>query len=1044
MKPLYAIVICIFWASAVVNGQSSVAQKITTMESSFAQPTTVKPFERLSANDTRSPNNSQIVSDAQLLLLKPEILNQLNRSAPETITMNLPVSAKESMQLLLYRVDIFSPDFSLFRSSDRARSVPYNSGHHYRGIVKGDMNSVVAMSFFENEIMGMIGTDAGNMVIGKTGSGYEGVYIIYNDKNLLNSSTFECRMPDDGGAYTLKELENNQQRDPGDCVTVYIEINDDIVDSKGGVINVTNFVTGIFNQSFVIYANENITMSVSEILAWDTPSPYSGLSSFQAFTDSVNGDIGHLVAHASYGVAASIGGLCSPNPDLTKCFSGIGNYYEFFPVYSWTVKVVTHEMGHILGSRHTHACVWNGDGTAIDGCAGYTEGDCPLPGLPPEGGTIMSYCSNADFNLGFGPQPGNVIRNKIEEAGNCLNTCQPTGPDDAGIIDIISPNRNVCGTTIVPEILLRNFGTNTLESVAIYYFMDDETPRSINWSGALSSGVTDTVPLPQLSFEEGSHALTVYTEIPNGVADSKSTNDMRAETFGSGTHGLTLTIILDDYTSETTWNIQNTTDDIVAIGGSYYAFEDGAEVVETICVPQGCLRFTIYDAQGDGICCGFGEGSYTLVDNASGEILASGGEFGSFEKTLICPPIQGCIDQDTFPDNLLTHQGPCSSSTTKYFTEDTDFRSFTISDIGQKLNVPPDGRYIDLVTVSYMMHSGESVVYGVYSGTDNLDKVEIEILRSAESVTVSLENDWNSNKEVSISISPMTFCRSETDCPDDDGDGICNSDDICPGGNDNVDFDKDGLPDGCDNCPHDANPGQEDSNGDGTGDACEFTGCSNFRTSYLSPKSLAHAGTGASISTLDFGMGNKQTDIAFNISGIDQNTNDTACLRYIEEVVIKVDAQFFGRFSGSQVSSAEVFIPGPAQTIEVVLFDSYDGDVPEDLLSIDISPVSSCADGSGPLFEWSDESGQVIDPGIDAHVYPNPSTGKGYVEFTQAPTYAKITVRDILGRIMTQKQAWRKNIVELDLSNIAREQILFVTIEVDGLPLRTIKLMLVE
>ena len=92
--------------------------------------------------------------------------------------------------------------------------------------------------------------------------------------------------------------------------------------------------------------------------------------------------------------------------------------------------VVAHELGHLFGSHHTHACRWNGNNTAIDGCAGFVEGNCGNPGNPSGGGTIMSYCHirniGINFSRGFGPQPGNVIRNNVANA-SCVQVCDTPG-----------------------------------------------------------------------------------------------------------------------------------------------------------------------------------------------------------------------------------------------------------------------------------------------------------------------------------------------------------------------------------------------------------------------------------------------------------------------------------------------------------------------------------------------------------------------------------------------------------------------------------------
>ena len=93
---------------------------------------------------------------------------------------------------------------------------------------------------------------------------------------------------------------------------------------------------------------------------------------------------------------------------------------------------------------------------------------------------------------------------------------------------------------------------------------------------------------------------------------------------------LTLTINLDNYPGETTWDVQTSGGSVLASGGSYSGA--GSTVTEDLCIPDGCeLVFTIYDSYGDGICCGYGNGSYSL--SGPNGTIASGGAFNSSEST---------------------------------------------------------------------------------------------------------------------------------------------------------------------------------------------------------------------------------------------------------------------------------------------------------------------------------------------------------------------------------------------------------------------------
>jgi hypothetical protein len=198
------------------------------------------------------------------------------------------------------------------------------------------------------------------------------------------------------------------------------------------------------NQVRTLYQNEDITAALHQIYVWTNNDPYTATASdpllqeFRDYRTSISGDLGMLLTFKNTGGRAHRNGLCNSNTKYKLGVAGIYTWYSNFTTYSWSVYVITHELGHLFGSAHTHACAWNGNNTAIDGCApvekpdGSSGGECALPAVPSGGGTIMSYCHNnavgINFNLGFGTQPGNVIRNSVQNA-NCLSFAAISGAD---------------------------------------------------------------------------------------------------------------------------------------------------------------------------------------------------------------------------------------------------------------------------------------------------------------------------------------------------------------------------------------------------------------------------------------------------------------------------------------------------------------------------------------------------------------------------------------------------------------------------------------
>ncbi len=242
------------------------------------------------------------------------------------------------------------------------------------------------------------------------------------------------------------------------------------------------------------------------------------------------------------------------------------------------------------------------------------------------------------YNSGVPGQPNGTWSNDLGyglvNAHAAVLAAAPSAPDDAGISSITSPTGNSCNGSVAPQVVLNNYGSNTLSSVTINYQLDGGSVSTYAWSGSLSSGSSTTVTLPTLTYTPGDHTLNVFTSNPNGNTDTNPNNDDATGSFYYGNNAVTLSILTDNYPGETTWDVRDSGGNVLASGGPYGA--SGTTYTENICIADGCFDFTIYDSYGDGICCAYGSGSYTLTEDATGSTLASGGAFGSQETTGFC------------------------------------------------------------------------------------------------------------------------------------------------------------------------------------------------------------------------------------------------------------------------------------------------------------------------------------------------------------------------------------------------------------------------
>ncbi|MEN0047102.1 MAG: T9SS type A sorting domain-containing protein, partial [Bacteroidota bacterium] len=405
---------------------------------------------------------------AVFLHLGEEGLQSL-QAGDKDIYLNIPVSDNESFTLELTRVQVISDDFKVETASGTIQNAPIR--FFYRGQIRGDDYSFAAISVFEGHIAGLIGDRRGNYALEKV-RGKKEQYVFYNDQFLKTLDNRNCSTEDGKISKQAPSKEILNQFDPiaNRCIKVYIECENALFINRGSIQATVEYVLALLHGSTTLYFNEDIDVQLSQIFIWDVADPYGAATSpvelKNAFKDerpNLPERIGHIIT------TRNIGGGNADRPENSHCsedniYAATANLlnpdrdtFPFPPLTSMEmentsrdIRLFTHEIGHQLGSPHTHACAWgpNND-EPFDDCGnlttlqpdGITGGcfdtlNCPVPNLPPPlGGTIMSYCHQPNFldrcnpnNVqtvgtlfvnGFGSEPGDLLRSRVS-AANCL------------------------------------------------------------------------------------------------------------------------------------------------------------------------------------------------------------------------------------------------------------------------------------------------------------------------------------------------------------------------------------------------------------------------------------------------------------------------------------------------------------------------------------------------------------------------------------------------------------------------------------------------
>ncbi len=428
----------------------------------------------------------------------------------------------ETLEFSLRKSKLLSDNFQI---KDHRGNQHSFTGLYYRGIVLNDKNSIVTLAIVDGVISLWVVMKDTQFEINKVGADYFLTNSVETINKQVSCLTVEGEMID---------LNRNlsTQRNQANCIDIAVEVDYEMyVANNNDISQLSAWATSVFNNVATLYENEGVPIYMSGIVFHTTPDNYTSdlIQSLNEFVTSnasgIQGKLAFLMSGKAMGggISQGIGGYCNSLTAYPGPFAIAGDMTVpsiDYPTYSYNVMIMGHELGHVMGLRHTHACVWNGNSTQIDDCGNvyaFDNGQTPEgtncfdqnnPILPGNDGTIMSNChllnnTAINFALGFGTEPGMVLYNNFINASCSLgDNCRDIVPiNDLCIEAIPLVLTNTCELRTYDNMLATSSGSSPGVScgssgalVDVWFSVQIPSSGSVTIeTGQVTNGLTDMV-----------------------------------------------------------------------------------------------------------------------------------------------------------------------------------------------------------------------------------------------------------------------------------------------------------------------------------------------------------------------------------------------------------------------------------------------------------------------------------------------------------------------------------------------------------------------
>ncbi|HTY41955.1 MAG TPA: M12 family metallo-peptidase [Thermoanaerobaculia bacterium] len=344
------------------------------------------------------------------------LLPALRDHATRVLEMDgFPVAPGATGKVRLHRFEIATPGAQMtIEGPDGVTSRPLPEISHFAGVVEGEPDSSVYLAATKDGVVAWVHSRLGHAYVGPDESGRS--FVVRDGDSPLNAAAstqpWVCQAENLPAALSTPAPSSIPAPQLPDVTfkqaSVRVETDYQLYQHFGGDADaMSTYVMTLFGAVNVIYTRDlSLYLAVSEIHVWSTPDPYTGGDTLtqlyqlgtwwhanKPIASNPRTYVHYLSGHPVAGGIAWVDVLCSGDFQATATQWGGGygltQVFGTYPLQLWDQDASAHEMGHNVGSVHTHCYA-----PPIDHCysgeQGCYSGPVENPGLG--NGTIMSYC----------------------------------------------------------------------------------------------------------------------------------------------------------------------------------------------------------------------------------------------------------------------------------------------------------------------------------------------------------------------------------------------------------------------------------------------------------------------------------------------------------------------------------------------------------------------------------------------------------------------------------------------------------------------------